>query len=316
MRAICTTTINPPTEALELFLGIAKKNDWKLYIAGDLKTPHGDYYKMQEENPEHVVYLPPAAQETMNQELSDAIGWKCIQRRNFAILAAYKDGADVLALVDDDNIPYDFWGEDLAIGKDVEVPQYCTDQVVCDPLARYSSKIWHRGFPVQLLKNKGDLAVKQGYVMNVLVQADLWNGDPDVDAICRIAESPEVHFDVAFPHTSNKPMPFNSQNTFISREIVPFYFLFPHIGRMDDIWAAYAIQKTFPESVMFGVPSVYQERNPHDLVKDLEAEMIGYRHTLDFVTDLFNPNNPLEVVLKHYLPEESFKAYEIWRSLF
>ena len=34
------------------------------------------------------------------------IGWKCIQRRNFALIQAYKYGADVIATIDDDNIPY------------------------------------------------------------------------------------------------------------------------------------------------------------------------------------------------------------------
>ena len=33
-----------------------------------------------------------------------------------------------------------------------------------------------------------------------------------------------------FPLASNKISPFNSQNTFISKKVLPHYFLFPHIG--------------------------------------------------------------------------------------
>ena len=41
----------------------------------------------------------------------DLIGWNCIQRRNFGILYAWKNNADVVAVVDDDNIPYNNWGK-------------------------------------------------------------------------------------------------------------------------------------------------------------------------------------------------------------
>ena len=37
-------------------------------------------------------------------KLSKLIGWNCIQRRNFAILEAYERGAEIIALIDDDNI--------------------------------------------------------------------------------------------------------------------------------------------------------------------------------------------------------------------
>ena len=33
-------------------------------------------------------------------------GWNCIQRRNFVILEALERGATQIALIDDDNIPY------------------------------------------------------------------------------------------------------------------------------------------------------------------------------------------------------------------
>ena len=49
------------------------------------------------------------------------VGWNKIQRRNLGFLYAYDQGADVVATVDDDNIPYENWGEDLYIGKKLNV---------------------------------------------------------------------------------------------------------------------------------------------------------------------------------------------------
>ena len=43
-------------------------------------------------------------------------------------------------------------------------------------------------------------------------------------------------------------------------EVIKDYFLFPHIGRMDDIWAAfYVTAKKY--KVVYNEPTVYQQRN-------------------------------------------------------
>lgn len=305
MKAICTTTINPPTKALKKFAEIATKDNWRIYIAGDKKTPHKEYEDFCQQY-ECVNYLSPEDQENMSKELSDVIGWNCIQRRNFAILAAYWDDADVMALIDDDNIPYEGWGKNCKVNKSTNIKIYKTEQPVFDPLSPIYPHLWHRGFPIQLLDDR-KIANAPMENRKVLVQADLWDGDPDIDAACRITLAPQVRDEsTVMPYSSNKPMPFNSQNTFISRDILPTYFLFPHIGRMDDIWAAYITQREFPNSVVFHKASVFQERNPHDLSKDLEAELIGYKHSKDIVD-----GKPLE----DFVPTATLEAYEIWKRL-
>ncbi|MGB6767411.1 MAG: hypothetical protein WBE50_04860 [Methyloceanibacter sp.] len=70
------------------------------------------------------MYLDALAQEEYDKDLSDAIGWNCIQRRNFGLLIAHDMKADVVAVVDDDNIPLADWGENLMVGKEVEVNFY------------------------------------------------------------------------------------------------------------------------------------------------------------------------------------------------
>lgn len=317
-KAIVTTTINPPTEALKKFIKIADADEWHLFIVGDKKTDDKPYYDIDTAM-DCVTYLDCDAQEKISQELSDLIGWNCIQRRNFGLVAAYQWGADIISTVDDDNIPYEGWGRHCKVNRDIDVKLYKVDAPVFDPLSTVFPHLWHRGFPIQMLDDrnlKGGGMVKR----RVLVQADMWNGAPDIDAICRITLNPMVQFpDVMIPFGADKPAPFNSQNTFLSRDVFPTYFLFPHIGRMDDIWAAYVVQAVFPDSVAFCKASVLQDRNPHDLTKDLEAELIGYRHSGDFAnwlseSDMSQPT--LDGAWPEYIPADTIKAYNVYKELF
>jgi hypothetical protein len=300
-KVIVTTTINPPTRAISLFDSLP---DWTLVVAGDLKTPK-DY------SLKRGMYIGPDEQEKYDKSLSDAIGWNCIQRRNFGLLIANDMKADVVAVVDDDNIPLDGWGSDLLLGRESSIKLYEQDGPAFDPVgATNYPHLWHRGFPIQLLRQR-QYRQTEG-TLTAHVQADFWNGDPDIDAICRMEHAPECKFDPeCFPVASNRPAPFNSQNTFISREVQPHYFLFPHVGRMDDIWAAYYVQ-SLGFKVVFNRASVYQERNVHDLTKDMRQEYLGYEHNMKLLQDL--SRDPGSILA--YLPGRSAWAFELYRRHF
>ena len=185
-KVIVTTTINGPTKAIRLFEAM---KDWDLVVIGDLKTPK-DYHL------ERGRYVAPEEQEAIDKPLSDAIGWNCIQRRNFGLVIAHQMKADVVAVVDDDNIPLSSWGRDLMIGREVEVNYYSTDLPAFDPVgATNHSELWHRGFPLQLLPRR-DYTQKGRKVVRCDVQADFWNGDPNIDAVCRMEHAPECEFDL------------------------------------------------------------------------------------------------------------------------
>lgn len=301
-RVIVTTTINPPTKAIDRFQSM---HDWELVVIGDKRTPPD--YRLH-----HGVYVTPEEQERYDGPLSEAIGWNCIQRRNFGLLWAFDMGADVVAVVDDDNIPLPGWGENLLVGNEVDVDYYETDSPAFDPVgATNHNQLWHRGFPLQLIPRR-DYSQKSRRRVRVDVQADFWNGDPDIDAVCRMEHAPECKFDdLFFPLASNRLAPFNSQNTFISRACLRDYFLFPHIGRMDDIWAAFHLQ-AHGYSVVFNKASVYQKRNPHDLVRDMRAEYLGYEHNLSIVKDLVRDPQSLMA----YLPGRALWAFELYRRHF
>lgn len=307
-KAIVTTTINPPTKAIMKFIDIAEKDGWRLIIVGDKKTPHKKYTDLAEKY-ESITYLTPMNQIEISKKLSDLIGWNCIQRRNFGFIEAYRGGAEVIATIDDDNIPYPHWGKNVRVGEEYAVSTYqpyWTDTPVFDPLSVFFPNMWHRGFPVQYMKLRKLLKPQQKR-RKVLVQADLWDGDPDIDAICRITLSPDVTFrPTIIPFAGSRPGPFNSQNTFLHRSVFPDYFLFPHIGRMDDIWSSYLVQALHPDCVAYAKASVKQERNDHDLVRDMENEMIGYRHTADFIAWV---NSPDGVETPEYMPQRANAAY-------
>ncbi len=301
-KYIISTTINAPTKAIQKFDNL---KDWNLIVSGDLKTPSS--YKLK-----NGIYLSPKDQEKISKKLSDLIGWNCIQRRNFAMILAYKKGADIIATIDDDNIPLSNWNKNLIINKKVKLNKYSTQEEVFDPISVTNYKhLWHRGFPLQILKNKNKNKKKKKINSYFDIQADFWNGDPDIDAICRMEHAPECKFkNSIFPFTSNKPSPFNSQNTFLKRRVIKHYFLYPHIGRMDDIWASYYVEaKGF--KILYNKPSVYQQRNIHDLTKDMKKEYIGYENNLDLIRELKkNPNN-----IKNFLPEKSWAAFKLYQKI-
>jgi len=307
-KVIVTTTINSPSKAIKFF---AQKKGWSLIIIGDLITPHELFRKLEKEN-KNVIYLSPKDQEIRYPKLSKAIGWRKIQRRNIGYVEAYRLGADVVASVDDDNIPLKGWGENLLVGKTIEVNYYRTKLESFDPIgATNYPQLWHRGYPLQLL-SKRDYKNKTRKEINPDIQAGFWNGDPDVDAICRMEYSPECEFkDKYFPIASNKISPFNSQNTFLSRNVLKNYFLFPFVGRMDDIWASFYVQAQ-NYKVIYTRASVYQERNEHDLTVDMKKEYLGYEQNLELLKTLYK--DPSSIF--RFLPKEAIKAFEIYQKEF
>lgn len=298
--AIVTTTINPPTEALRKF---AAMKDWELIVAGDKKTPHHEFDI-------RCHYLSPDWQLNYDPALSDAIGWNCIQRRNFAFLYAVKElKADIIATIDDDNIPLENWGE-ICFEEEVRAV-HDTKACAFDPMVMTDQeKLWHRGFPLELLHHRHETASFQFERSKVHIQANLWNGDPDIDAICRIVHAPLVSIGTnEMTFTSTKPSPFNSQNTMLLRDVMPHYFMFPGIGRMDDIWAAYHVQAQ-GFKVAYGPPTVYQKRNPHNVIADMKAEYLGYENNLAIVKEV--PTNKNAVLDR--LPPRALEAFRLYQA--
>lgn len=277
---VVTTTINNPTKATKKFASLADKKDFIFVIVGDTKTPHDSYYDLVK-NHKNVIYLDPAQQEQVTLELSNLIGWKTIQRRNIGFVFAYNQGAEIIASVDDDNIPYDSWGDNILVNKHIELDYYWNvSNGIFDPYSVTNNKhVWQRGYPIEYIRNRSDNHFVGKMDSKVLIQNDLCDGDSDYDAIGRLLNGAIVKFDKVEPFSSTGLTPFNSQNTFLSREVFPHYSVWPFCGRMDDIWAGYYTQIKCRTTPVFCSASVYQERNTQDLVTNLENEICGIRYT-------------------------------------
>jgi len=307
-KFIITTTINYPTKATIKFCEISENKDFQFIIVGDKKTPHAAYYHLESKY-NNTKYLSPQDQEKY-LELSNIIGWNTIQRRNIGFIYAYNRDAEIIATIDDDNIPYDFWGDNILVGKETSVDLYKNKSVnFFDPISITNhNDLWHRGYPIECLEYKNNIEYCGKKTITPLIQAEFWDGDPDIDSICRLSKKPIVKFNNFDPYTVNQITPFNSQNTFLHRSILKDYSVLPFIGRMDDIWGGYILQYYHPESLIFTKASVYQERNPQDLIKNLENEIIGYKNTFSLLNNIDN--------YKQYLPEHTLEYIKIYRSYF
>jgi hypothetical protein len=300
MIYIATTTINKPTKALKLF---AKNKNCKLIVALDKKSKD---FKLK-----NSIILSTSYQDKKWPKLSKLVGWNCIQRRNFAILEAYERGAEIIALIDDDNIPYSNWFKDIYVNNEFKCKEVKTNKKIFDPVGYTNhSNLWHRGMPLELVNNRKYKTEKKSLIKPD-IQANFWNGDPDIDAVCRMLLKPECKFKKNnFPFFSKKISPFNSQNTLLSRKVIKDYFLYPHIGRMDDIWASfYVTSKKY--KVVYNEPTVYQERNVHNLIKDFKDEYIGYVNSLNLVESLYKNS---ENIYK-FLPKKSSLAFDEWKKI-
>ena len=296
-KFIVCTSINPPTQAIKKFDNF---KDWTLIVVGDLKTPKN--YKLK-----NGIFLNKREQNLIDKKLSDLIGWNCIERRNFGILLAKKHNADIIALVDDDNIPYKDWGKNLLVGKKKFINTYEVKTPVFDPISVTKYKnLWHRGFPLNLLDQRNAKLVGKKKIM-IDVQADFWDGDPDIDAITRVIFKPKCKFEKKiFPFHSKKISPFNSQNTFLSSNLLKDYFLFPDQGRMHDIWASYFLQYRRKINVIYNKSSVIQKRNIHTAAKDLSDELIGLKYTPTLIDRI----NKKSFNYKKFFSKRSVLAYK------
>jgi hypothetical protein len=74
--------------------------------------------------------------------------------------------------------------------------------------------------------------------------------------------------------------PFNSQNTTWFKDAFPLLYLPSYCSfRLTDIWRSFVAQRiawTCGWNILFHDPTVYQERNEHNLLKDFKDEIDGY----------------------------------------
>lgn len=299
---IVTTTINIP-KLLSQYAENARYYDHKdvdFVVIGDRKSPAETAEFCQTLTQYYpCCYLDiPAQQKYLDRfpELWTHLRFDSIQRRNIGMLLAYENGADVVITIDDDNfvLNQDFVGLHSVVGTERELPTYGSTSGffdVCSFLEVDDGvRFYHRGYPQKQRWTTSGFLSNYRDRRQVAVNAGFWLDNPDIDALTRMERQPVVRgYKAHWPgNIALQPgtwSPFNSQNTALMRSLLPAYFLSPYIGRYDDIWASYIIARItqhIGDVISFGDPLVRQERNPHDMWRDLDVERNGMILTDDF----------------------------------
>lgn len=304
-KIVITTTINKPTAAIRKYDAL---KDWGLIVVGDRKSPARYGLK-------NGMYISWREQQERYSDLCRIIGPDSTSRgRLIGIIAAYKAGADIIATIDDDNYPCQCWGKECVLGVEKLYEWYNCN--VFDPVSLFHPHIWHRGYPLELRKT---LPAKQprGRKMRPLMQANLWNGDPDVDAMMRLTGNLDVEFPgYIMPFGGGKFSPVNSQNTMFLAEYARDYFVGPGVGRIEDIWGSYIFQAKHPYSTVYASPTVnhQQKRTQASLIQDLQDEMFGYKYTHKFLLAIMDKG--LGYAMNTFCPDVFMEAYDCYRSYF
>ncbi len=291
--ALITTTIRVP-EVLKTYRSFDP--DAVFFVAGDKKTPHAQLEKFVREIG-NAFYYSDTDQEKLGYACSGIIGWNRIMRRNIALLEAVKWGAEIIVTVDDDNIPlspdyFDVFRKILS--EPYSGPAASSETGWFNAGAWLEPAVYHRGFPYEWRHQDLKVQTERCSGAKVGVAAGLWLGDPDIDAVERLALRPDVT-GVRDEMKTGMVLrgcvgPFNTQNTAFRAELAPLLMVYTGVGRYDDIFASMTAQRFMADmglSLYFGNPMVRQERNPQDLFRNLEDELFGMRHMLRFKNDLF-----------------------------
>jgi hypothetical protein len=304
---VVTTTINIPSLLLDYARNACQygHSDLDFIVIGDRKSPPeiADFCKNIDRLYPCAYWDIPAQERYLARfpDLWRHLRFDSIQRRNIGLLMAWRNGANVAITIDDDNFitNHDFIGLHGTVGTVLQMTVYSSTSGwldVCSFLeADDGVRFYHRGYPQKMRWMEREHFVTTQLARGRLaVNAGFWLDNPDIDALTRMERQPVVRgFKPGFAgRIALEPgvwSPFNSQNTALVRDVLPAYFLSPYIGRYDDIWASYIVNRIaqhFRDLIAFGQPLVRQQRNPHNLWKDLDAERDGMILTDDFCAAL------------------------------
>ncbi len=281
---LVVTSIAGPNDVLRQLAKGCIERQWKFVLIGDSASPADfkldgcDFYSLERQ-----------------RQLSLQFPQKCptrhYARKNIGYLLAMAAGATVIIETDDDNIPLDgFWQE----------RQIRQQAAICDSAGwvnvyRYFSdeNIWPRGYPLDELGSKTpEYESMKISEFDCPIQQNLANDNPDVDAVYRLVMPLPIQFrcdrEIAFGRGSF--CPFNSQNTMWLPQAYSLLYLPAYCSfRMTDIWRSFVAQRIAQENgwpILFGGPTMRQERNIHNLMRDFEDEVPGYLNNKRIVDEL------------------------------
>jgi len=271
---IVVTSINAPNQALRSIARGAVAHDHGFIVVGDTKSPP-DFHL------DGCSYYDVPAQLGAGIAFASACPTRHYSRKNIGYLLAFERGADLVIETDDDNLPR---AEFFAPRTRRLTTAAVTDAGWVNVYRYFSTtNIWPRGLPLEEIRNappafEGLPVTPQ----DCPIQQGLADDNPDVDALFRLMNPLPQYFrgDRSVALGRGSLCPFNSQNTTWWPDAYPLMYLPSYCSfRMTDIWRSFVAQRIAWEngwSVLFHQPTVWQERNEHDLMRDFADEIPGY----------------------------------------
>jgi hypothetical protein len=297
-KFVVITTINGKTRAIEAF---ERKKGWHIVVVGDRKSrPIASVG--------NLTFLSVEDQRKLNYPFARRCPFDHYARKNIGYLYALQRGAEVIYDTDDDNLPYENWAlpafscrnAAASPGKYVNIYRCFTDE-----------QIWPRGFPLDEILSHGanHISIRKTETSAIGVWQGLTDDDPDIDAIYRLVVGKKIKFEQKEPVYLERGgfCPINSQNTFWNKSAFPFLYLPATVSfRFTDILRGYVAQRLMWQQnlhVGFTGATVYQQRNPHDIMKDFRDEVVFYLHIKGIVEILENldvGDDPVENMQRVY----------------
>jgi hypothetical protein len=296
---LVVTSINSPNAAMRKLAEGCVEHGWDFIVAGDGKSP-----------PDYTLdgcrFLSLEAQRKSGFALGKICPERSYTRKNIGYLTAMQGGAEVIVETDDDNHPrQEFW-----IPRKIEVTCRRIEADGWVNAYRYFTKdfIYPRGLPLNRARDEAPEA-GQPLIYECPIQQGLADNDPDVDAVYRMLFPLPFDFEIAHDPIllgGGAWCPFNSQNTTFFKSAFPLLYLPAHCSfRMTDIWRSFVAQRIFQAKglgVQFHGPSVWQERNDHDLHRDFLDELSGYSNNAMMRTQLMElplaPDDSLQKMME------------------
>lgn len=268
------TSIAEPTPALQALAAASQRHGFDFILIGDEASPASfelegcDFYGLER-------------QRKLQLDFERICPVRHYARKNVGYLLAMQRGAPIIVETDDDTVAYErFW---QPRDRSQTVRKIAAEGWV--NVYRYFSNanIWPRGLPLDQARApvRGYGSLPFGEIV-CPIQQGLVDDDPDVDAIYRMLLELPCRFDPgpSIALTTGAWCPFNSQNTAWWPEAFPLMYLPSYCSsRMTDIWRSFVAQRLAWVNgwgVLFHEPTVSQNRNVHDLMRDFTDELPGY----------------------------------------
>ncbi len=272
--ALIVTSIAGANKVLQGLAAGCKERGYHFIVVGDQASPAHfqlagcDYYSLER-------------QRQTDLQFAQSCPANHYARKNIGYLLAIRNGFSIIVETDDDNVPYEqFWTprqriQKAAVLEDtgwVNTYRYFTDV-----------NIWPRGFALDHLQDSAaafeSLSLGQ---IDCPIQQGLADDNPDVDAIYRLSLPLPQTFrnDRRIALAAGCWCPFNSQNTTWFADAFELLYLPSYCSfRMTDIWRSFIAQKIAHLNgwaILFHEPTMRQDRNVHNLLKDFNDEVPGY----------------------------------------